>query len=244
MSRAGSLPAIAVLALLLSGCAVINPGGSGLASDPVSAATPTRPSASVGAKLGTAEVDAALDATAAAGAAHFRTAYSLAAEQAGYFQTMTRSDGTLDLAASRAVAIKADYPGQTISTKYEVALVGDRYFSRPQAGATWEDRSGGARAYIGLDVPGDSALAVVKTALSEATSWTVVASDPADASGSIRARADGGTADVDVVIDASGRLTSVVRRSIPARPGGGRDVYELTFTEFGVPLEFDAPTLR
>jgi hypothetical protein len=236
-----SLTAIAVLALLLSGCAVVNPGGSGLASIPVSDATRTRASTSVGAEFGTTEVDAALDATAAAGAAHFRTDYALSAEKAGYFQTMTKSDGTIDLAASRGVAIKEDYPGQATSTTSEVALVGDRLFSRPEAGATWEDRSGGARSFIGLDVPGDSALAVVKTALSGATSWTVVASDPADPRGSIRVQADGGTADLNVVIDAAGRLVSVVRRSIPSKPGGGRNVYELTFTEFGVPRGFDAP---
>ena len=105
-----------------------------------------------------------------------------------------------------------------------------------------EDRSGGARAFIGLDVPGASALDVVKNALSEGTNWTVLVSDPADAPGSFRAHGNGATADVDVVIDASGRLVSVVRRSMPTKPGGGSHTYELTFSEFGVPLEFDAPS--
>jgi len=234
--------AVAVVAFLLSGCTVVNPGGSGLVSDPVSSPSAARPSASVGANVGTAEVQAALAATAAAGAMRFRTAYSLTAEQAGYLQTMTRSEGTMDLVASRGVATKEDYPGTALAQKNQVALAGDRLFSRPlAAGATWEDRSGGARAFIGLDVAGASALDVVKNTLSDATSWTVVASDPADAPGSIRAHANGGTADVDVVIDASGRITTVVRRSIPSKPGGGGHVYELTLTEFGVPLEFDAP---
>ena len=82
---------------------------------------------------------------------------------------------------------------------------------------------------------------VVRNALSESRSWTVVASDPSDPAGSIRAHATGGTADVEIVIDASGRFTSMLRRSIPGEPGGGQHVYELTFTEFGVPLEFDPP---
>ena len=82
----------------------------------------------VGAKLSASQVEVALAATAAAGAAHFRTAYSSAAEQSGYFQTMTRSEGTLDLVASRGVAVKEDYPGLAQSTKNESALVGDRLF--------------------------------------------------------------------------------------------------------------------
>ena len=240
--RTGSLRTISILALLLGGCTFIDPEGSPLGSDLVSSPNAAHPSSSVGANPDTTEVQAALAATAAAGTARFRTAVSLSSEQDGYFQTVTRSEGTLDLAASRGVAIKEDYPGLALSTKNESALIGDRLFSRPlEAGAAWEDRSGGARAFMGLDVAGASALAVVRNALSEATSWTVVPSDPADAPGSIRAHADGGTADVDVMVDGHGRLVSVVKRSIPSKPGGGGFVYELTFTEFGVPLEFDAP---
>jgi hypothetical protein len=239
-----SLLAILVAALLLAGCAMADPGSFETASDPAMRPTAARASASVGASLDITAVEAALDAAVAAGPARFRTTYGLTAEQAGYAQTMSRSDGIIDLSASRSLAIKEDFPGVALSTKREVALVGNRLFARPlPSGGTWQDRSGGARVFMGLDVAGDDAVGVLRNTLSEATSWTVIASEPGDPPGSTRAWAGrNGTADVDVVIDGSGRLVSVVRQSIPSKPGGGRNRYELTFTEFGVPLEFDAPS--
>ena len=239
-----SLLAIPLSVLLLAGCATAEPGRSKLPSDPVSRPTAARASASVGASLDKTAVEASLDAAVAAGPARFRTTYGLTAEQAGYAQTMSRSDGIIDLSASRSLAITEDYPGLALSTKREVALVGHRLFARPLPGSgPWEDRSGGARVFMGLDVAGDDAVAVLRNTLSEAAGWTVIASEPGDPAGSIRVRAgQGGAADIDVVIDASGRLVSVVRQSIPSKPGGGRNRYEMTFTEFGVPLEFDAPS--
>ena len=237
------LRAIPMLGLLLAGCAVPDTASVEPSADPVSGPTAARVSASLGAGLSKTTVEAALDATVAAGPARFWKTYGLVAEEAGYAQTLSRSDGVIDLSASRSEAITEDFPGQPVASKREVALAGNQMFARPlPGGGAWEKRSGGARSFMGLDVAGDDAISVLKNTLSEATTWTVIATEPGDPPGSIRARSGGdGTADVAVVIDASGRLVSVIRHSIPGSPGGGSHRYEMTFPEFGVPLQVDAP---
>ena len=235
--------AIPLLALLLVGCAAPETGSVEPSTGPVSSPTAAGASASVGASLDKTAVAAALDAAVASGPARFQRTFGQTAESAGYDQTLSRSDGIIDLSASRSVAVTEDYPGLALSTKREVALVGNQMFARPlPGGGAWDKRSGGARSFMGLDVAGDDAVSVLKNTLSDATGWTVIATEPGDPPGSIRARAGpDGTADVAVVIDAAGRLVSVVRRSIPGSPGGGTNRYEMTFSEFGVPLQFDAP---
>jgi hypothetical protein len=239
---AGTSSAIAVLALLIGGCTSATPAASAAASSSATRSTPAQALASPGDRLDAPAVDASLEAAAAAGPARFQVSYRLT-DRAGYVQTMSRSDGVIDLSGSRGLATKEDFPGLSLSTTRELALVGNRVFSRPvSADADWEEGYGGARAFVGLDVAGDSAMAVVKAALATKASWVVVASEPSDPSGSIRIRPDTPDAsDVAVVIDAAGRLVSVARPSKPTNAGGGQDVHELTFTEFGVPLEFDAP---
>lgn len=228
--------AVYVLMVALSGCSV-GTSGSPIAASPFAPA-PTA-GASVGAHLDGAAVSTALDATAAAGPARFRSVFSLETES--YSQTMSRTDGVIDLAASRGLAITEDFPGQALSSKREVGLDGDQVFRRSlDAGAEWEKRSGGARSFLDLDAPGTSAKAVIEAVVRDPDRWVVVASEPDDAPGSVRIRPD----DVDAtgviaVIDASGRLVSIITASDPS--GEGR-VHELTFVEFGVPLEFETPS--
>jgi hypothetical protein len=237
----GGLCVILVVALSIGGCTFVTPGPSAPASSSAAKSASNVP-ATLGTNLGEADVEASLKAAAAAGPARFRTLYSLT-DSAGYFQTMTRSDGVIDLSGSRGLAIKEDFPGTPMSAKRELALVGNRLFSRPaQTDGAWADGYGGARAFLGLDVSGASAMAVVRAALPSAARWVVVASEPSDPAGSVRIRADAADAsDIAIVIDAVGRLVSVVRPSKPGDTGGGGDVHELTLTEFGVPLKFDAP---
>ena len=145
MGRLGRL-AVPLLALLLIGCAVPNLVSVAPASDPISRPSAARASASVGASLDKTAVASALDAAVAAGPARFQRTFGLTAEQAGYDQTVSRSEGVIDLSASRSVAVTKDYPGMALSAKREVALVGNRMFARPlPGGGTWDERSGGAR---------------------------------------------------------------------------------------------------
>jgi hypothetical protein len=238
---AGRLCAIFLVAVSIGGCTFVTPGPSAAASSSGAKSASPVP-ATLGANLDEADVEASLKAAAAAGPARFRTLYSLT-DSAGYFQTMSRSDGVIDLSGSRGLAIKEDFPGTPMSAKRELALVGNRLFSRPaQTDGAWADGYGGARAFLGLDVSGASAMAVVRAALPAAARWVVVASEPSDPAGSVRIRPDAADAsDIAIVIDAAGRLVSVARPSKPSDTGGGGDVHELTLTEFGVPLKFDAP---
>jgi hypothetical protein len=196
----------------------------------------------VGSSVDAAQVEAALDASASAGPARFRALFSLSAERAGYFQTMSRTDGVVDLAASRGLAAKEDFPGIPLSSKREIALIGNGLFSRSIGpGAQWEKAYGGARAFLGLDVPGDSAIEVLKAALPEG-GWAVIESGSTDPPGSIRLRAQApNPGEVVIVIDAEGRWVSLSRSSVPGESQGGRVVHEMTLTEFGVRLEFEAP---
>jgi hypothetical protein len=238
---ASRICAILVVALSIGGCTFVTSGPEAASSSPANPASAAVP-ASLGANLEAADVEAALNAAAAAGPARFQTAYKLT-DRAGYVQTMSRSDGVIDLSASRGLAIKEDFPGLALSAKRELALVGNRVFSRSaQADGAWEDGYGGAGAFLGLDVSGASAMAVVRAALPATAMWVVVASEPSDPAGSIRVRPDLASAsDVAVVIDAAGRLVTVSKPSKPTAAGGAVDVHELTLTEFGVSLKFDAP---
>jgi hypothetical protein len=232
----GCLAAVA-LTLALAGCA-----SDRLASETTSpAATPsptTNPQQSPGTRIDTAVVSAALDATAAAGPATFKVEFGLSAD--GYHQTLTRSDGVIDLATSRGRATIEDFPGLASASKREVILVGNRVFGRPlDQGAPWEPRAGGARAFVGLDVAGSSALEVVRAALPR-DGWVVIASAPTDPAGSTRMRPEN-AGGVVIVIDDAGRLVSVVRSTSDGESGNGGDFHELTLTGFGVPLEVETP---
>jgi hypothetical protein len=234
-ARLGTITRLAALALAIAGC---TPGLALGTATPSASSLGTRPHATVGATVDKAEIEGALDSAAAAGPASFKVLFSLSAE--GYVQTLSMSEGVIDLATSRGRAMKEDFPGLAFSSKRELMLVGNRVFSRPtNQPAEWEESSGGARAFVGLDVPGGSALDVVRAALPRGA-WIVIASASTDPPGSIRIRpvdAD----DVVVVIDAAGRLVSVVRSTSHGESGEGRDVHELTLMEFGVALELEAP---
>ena len=225
-------PALITLALVaITGCQAGPPEPPGGA-----------PRASVGAHLEDGDVSAALEASAAAGPARFRSLFSLKAD--GYFQTMSRTDGVIDLAASRGLAITEDLPGQALATKREVALEGDQVFGRSlDAGRGWENRSGGARSFVDLDAAGASVIAVIETALPDVDRWVVVGSEQGDPPDSTRIRPVGpDVADVTVVIDRAGRLVSIVVTSTSPAGNSGASVHELTFTEFGVPIDVTTPS--
>jgi hypothetical protein len=239
--RTHSIGALAVTALVVATAACGSRSGAGPTGAKATTLSFPPPYMSPGARVDASAVEAALASAAAAGPATFRTAFGLAAPSEGYSQTMTQAEGTLDLGTSRGIAVEENLPALSASGKYEKALVGNQAFIRAGEQAGWQKSSGGARAFLGLDVAGDSALVVIEEAL-PAGPWVVVTSEPLDPPGSIRIEPETPVeAEVSVVIDASGRLISI-RRSVAGESRPGRLVHELGLLSFGVAFESALPS--
>ncbi len=163
---------------------------------------------------------------------------ALAAADHVYFQAIDKKTGTLDLATSRGLAVYEGYPGLPNAFTYDTTLVGNQTFIRLDDAAGWQKASGGARSFVGLDVPGEGALDVIRAALPPGM-WEVIESNPEDPPGSIRVQPEGSD-EIVVVIDTAGRLVSITR-SVKGDSRSGGVVHELTLLAFGVPFEFVPP---
>jgi hypothetical protein len=224
---------LAVVAAITGACGSPPPGQGSSAS-----ASRLASGLAPGAQLDAFDVEAALEEAVAAGPATFEQLDALAATDPVYFQAIDKKTGTLDLATSRGLAVYEGYPGLPNAFTYDTALVGNQTFIRLDDAAGWQKASGGARSFVGLDVPGESAVAVIQAALPPGM-WEVIESNSDDPPGSIRVKPEASD-EVVVVIDATGRLVSITR-SMKGDSGSGRVVHELTLLAFGVPFDFVPP---